>query len=101
MAVEISNFNRMDDGGAVLAEFSVYMPKMFLQLNKVRVIRSKKGDLFVTAPAFKKEEDWIPYFRWGDAATKAFNLQVMDAVKPLLEGEPPPKQENVDHDIPF
>lgn len=87
----------------VVGEFSVYMPKMKLTMRRLRVVRSKAGNLFISMPQYKGvHDDWLSYCSWDESADKIFKDRVMEAVKPFIESPPavvPPLDDS--DDIPF
>lgn len=106
MTVEILEFTP-GKSPSVAAEVKVHLPKMHLTLARVKIIKSKAGNMFVAAPAYKQDQDseeWCSYFTWGDAANKAFGVEVLEACQPYLaninnpDATPPPM---ADDSIPF
>jgi hypothetical protein len=87
--MEILNYEKQAAGGFTVAVFTVYLPSANLSLHKVRLNRSKKGNLFVSLPSFGVEQPdgskkWMPYMEWSQEKGREFNEKVMEALKPFL-----------------
>jgi|HubBroStandDraft_4_1064222.scaffolds.fasta_scaffold01225_16 hypothetical protein len=70
--MEILNFCEHAPGSHTVAIFSVYIPESQLTIHKMRLIRSKKGVLFLTLPSYRSEQTdptqkpvYLPYFQFS------------------------------------
>lgn len=83
--MEIENYREELPGQAVIATFDVYLPKMQLNLRNFRLIKSKKGHLFVTPPSFKDKsldgERWIPLIEFSRDKQKEFLNKILGRLK--------------------
>jgi DNA-binding cell septation regulator SpoVG len=69
--MEITYYTKMtDEASSVKAEFGVKIPEWKLVLNRLKLIRSKNGGYFVTAPSMKKDEKYEPYWDFIDSEHK-------------------------------
>lgn len=85
--------------------FGVYLPKMRLTINNLRVMTGTKGR-FIVGPSFKNaQEEWVPQWAFDDEVQK----ELMKRIEPLITEElrkkamEPGKNEQVDceDDLPF
>ena len=90
--IRIENY-RSENQGSTIAIFDIYLEKLQLTLRNWKLIRTKKGQLFVSAPAFGQphptdefvKKTWIPYVEWSEERNKDFQAKVLEAVRPLHE----------------
>jgi hypothetical protein len=83
--IEIENYREQSPQGSVVAIFDIYLPKMQLRFRNYRLIRTKKGAKFISAPSFKHEEggkeSYVPYIEFSKDRTEEFVKQVMEQLK--------------------
>lgn len=87
----------------VVCEFNVYIPKLKMTMRRLRVVRSKAGNLFISMPQYKTDnDDWVSYCSWDESADKVFKDRVMEAVTPFIQSPPAQVPELPEDDtIPF
>lgn len=95
MSMQIINYTDTIGHPSVIGEFDLYFPAWEMTLSKLRVIRTKKGGLFVTFPSWcEKFEDgskkFHPYISFSDKKSGDFQK----AVKILLNDFLPLEQAN-------
>jgi DNA-binding cell septation regulator SpoVG len=69
--MEITYYTKMtEEASSVKAEFGIKIPEWNFILNRLKLIRSKNGGFFVTAPSMKKDEKYEPYWDFSDPEIK-------------------------------
>lgn len=95
MSMQILNYSDVIGKPSVIGEFDLYFVSWEMTLSKLKVMRSKKGHLFVSFPAWcEKFEDgtkkFHPYITFSDKKGADFQK----AVKELLRDFIPLDQQN-------
>lgn len=83
--MQITYFNKMDGtSNSLQAEFGVHIPKWGITLNKLKLVQSKKGQLFVNAPNFKDGENYSPFWTFDEEHHKRFFDAALKLAKDYL-----------------
>lgn len=87
--MEVLNYQPQLPGKSTIALFSVYIQSFRLTLHKLRLIRTKKGHLLVSLPAYSVDQPdgtkkWLPYIEFSAEKNKEFLEKVFEALKPFV-----------------
>lgn len=81
--MDILNY-RQSDNPPVIATFTAYIPAIKLFIHKLKVVRSKKGHLFISYPSYMEqqsdEKKYLPYFEFDSDRKKEFENQVLQKI---------------------
>lgn len=84
--MEIVNYREVRDKPSVAAEFDIYIPAFKMTLRKWKLIRSKQGHTFPSAPSFAVGEDgdkktYVPYVTFGEDRDREFRAKLDQALE--------------------
>lgn len=91
--MEILNYDEKNASSSVLAEFSIYWgPQYGMTFHKWKLIRSKRGDLFVTGPSYSTEvmdgfvpkKEWHQMIEFSKEKNSAFQKKVLELLEPFM-----------------
>lgn len=88
--MQILNFVDMLPGGSVLSEFSIsFYPQKKVIYHKWKLMRSKKGALFISGPSFSVVEDdgtksWHPMIEMEKEEKEDFQKKVLALLQPFI-----------------
>ena len=108
--MEILNYRKIKNGSAILAEFSIKIPKWHLILHKVKHMKGKNGGELVTGPSEKYvnkegETKYSRFWQFEDRdCDERFQVAVRRALDEFLADNPEtPVQSTIDPDeeVPF
>jgi uridine kinase len=79
-----------DSSSKTVAEFGICIPEWDLTFNKMRLVKTLNGNIFVSAPSYKctsreGKEEYKEYFAFGKSTKSRFNQTVLEAVKAFIE----------------
>ena len=88
--MEILNFQAQNDGTSCAGTFSVHLPNMKITLHKLRLIKTKSGNMIIGIPSYGVDQGdgkkkWMPYIEFGSDKSKEFNEKVLEALKPFIK----------------
>jgi hypothetical protein len=89
--MEIENYREQPAGGSVVAIFDIAWPAQFgLTFRNWKLIRSKKGNLFITGPSYSEvqhngDKKWLPFIDFNKEKKESFEKKVLEALGPFLE----------------
>jgi hypothetical protein len=110
MSIEILNYRKIQNGSAILAEFSLKIPKWHIILHKIKHMKGKNGGEFVTGPSEKYVDKegktkYARFWQFEDRETDdRFQKEVRRTLDEFLADNPEtPVQTTMDLDeeIPF
>ena len=86
--MEISNYKEFPPGGAILAQFSAV--GQGVTYHRLKVMRSKKGHLFIAFPSYKESKDdpqapWVPYVEMSRDRKEEFEKKCLLALEPYIK----------------
>jgi hypothetical protein len=92
--MEIQNYEEQGKGGPVVATFDFTIPALGFTCRRWKLMKSKKGGLFVVSPSFAKEDSsgdktWHKYVEVSEKRSRDFQRAVLDALKPFTKEESP------------
>lgn len=84
--MDIINYKDVPGNASIVAEFDLYMPTSNMTFHKLKVVRSKKGGIFIGLPTWgEKLEDgtkkYHPYISFSKAKNESFQKAVIDKLK--------------------
>lgn len=87
--MEILNYEEQSPHSPVIGVFSVRLPAAKMIFHRLKLIRSKKGNLFVSFPAFSTndefgEKKYTPFIEMDKDKSAEFQTKVLEALKPFL-----------------
>lgn len=89
--MEILNYDEQPPTGNVVAIFSVRLPAAAMTFHKIKLIRSKKGNLFISLPSYAVDsmsefgkKEYHPYVEMDEERKKEFQNKVLEAIKPFV-----------------
>lgn len=90
--MEIIKYEKQLGTGPVAAIFDFVIPALGFTCRKWKLMRNKKGGLFVSAPSFALEspngdKTWIKYVEVSENRSKDFQRALLDALKPFMGSE--------------
>lgn len=88
--MEIQNYDEQPATGPVVAIFDFTIPALGFTCRRWKLMRSKKGGLFITSPSFSKEGSngekvWSKYVEVSENRSRDFQRAVLDALKPYVK----------------
>lgn len=88
--MEIQNYDEQPPTGPVVAIFDFTIPALGFTCRRWKLMRSKKGGLFIVSPSFSKEGSngekvWHKYVEVSEKRSKDFQRAVLDALKPFVK----------------
>jgi len=114
MAFEITYYHKeTDPNSKIVAEFGIKVPKWELSFDKIKLIRSQHGKLFIAPPSFKTDETnaygkpvYKPYWKFSPETQSRFIASLMplieDHIKTYFSDDMPPSAlSGEDEDVPF
>ena len=89
--MRIENWSYGSQGSSVVAEFSIYYDNIKRADHFVKIIKSKKGNLFVSLPTRKitdeyGQEKYAPIVEIYEDVKRDFSKAVLELAEPLLRG---------------
>lgn len=82
--MEILNYV-VSENPPTIATFSVHIPALKLHLHKLRVMRSKKGHIFISYPSWMEDQHgtkkYFPYLEFEIEKKKEFEAKVFELLK--------------------
>jgi len=90
--MQIENYDEQHKGGSIVAVFDLTIPALGFTCRRWKLIRNKKGGLFVTSPSFSVddgsgEKTWQKYVEVSESRSREFQKAVLEALKPFLKEE--------------
>lgn len=90
--MQIENYEEQRKGGSVVAVFDLTIPALGFTCRRWKLMRNKKGGLFVTSPSFSTEDAsgqkiWHKYVEVAENRSREFQKAVLEALKPFLKEE--------------
>jgi hypothetical protein len=86
--MQITNYYEQPSTGSVIAIFEAYSPKMKCHFRNLKLVRSKKGNYFVSFPAQGKDtsegKKYIHHYEFEGELQKKFHQEILDALAPYL-----------------
>lgn len=90
--MEILNYDEQPPGGSSIAVFSVRLPQAGMTFHKIKLIRSKKGNLFLSLPSYGESDPndpfgkktYHPYVEMTLDRKTDFQKKVLEALEPFL-----------------
>lgn len=88
--MEILNFRDVPNDPYTIGTFDIYFgPKSGMTLKKYKLLRSKKGHIYFSGPAYRVDfpdgsKKWEPYVEFNEERGKDFKDAVMEALKPFM-----------------
>ena len=96
--MRIADWKDGAQGTNIIGEFCLFDDKTGFFMNFLKIIRSKKGSLFLAMPnkGIKDEmgqTTWVPYYGYSEQRSRSFQEKVLELAKPFTEKKnyaPPP-----------
>ena|GEM_PF-1583670 len=106
--MEIVRYTRGTGDGPIQAYISFYIPQWGLYLNDMRLIRSKNGGSFLSAPSRKyedenKETKYAPYFSFDKERSERFQKAAKNVIDEYVKKQMEQTHVSTDNDrdLPF
>jgi hypothetical protein len=112
MPLEIAAYTpSKDPASKTVAEFCVHISEWDLSFAKMKLIRTLKGNLFVSGPSYKitmsdGKDEFRPYWAFGRDTNRRFMDSVLKLVNEYIEktygpAQAQPTPQTHDEEIPF
>lgn len=87
--MEILNYQDLIDHPNVIAQFDVYLPALQMTICRLKVIKTKKGHMFINIPSWCEKLDdgtkkFHPYIMFSEEKGKEFQIEVKALLKDFL-----------------
>lgn len=73
-----------DESKSTKAEFGIYIPEWKMNLARLKLVRTKTGGYFVTAPSYKDKEDYKPLFSFDEEIQRRFFTKALKCVEDYI-----------------
>lgn len=88
--MEIQNYDQQHTPGPVVAIFDFTIPALGFTCRRWKLMKSKKGGLFVVSPSFSKEstngeKTWYKYVEVSEARSRDFQRAILDSLRPFTK----------------
>ena len=82
--MKIEDFCATDGLSSVVATFTLYWDSAHVRFRNVKLIRSKKGKLFISFPSTKKDDQFLSLIEFDEEQRFPFQNKVLTLLEPFL-----------------
>ena len=85
--MKVENFHELSPVGPIVASFDVYIPSLKMTIHNVKLIKSKRGNVFPSMPSYSKTNEaggksYHPVISFSPEKEKEFVALLWEELKP-------------------